>query len=90
MNRANVSMSVPEEVFQKSLQGAADFERIGAMAEEDGNGARAAGAYVQAALCMETAGKDAEARVLFLRVRAIANRPASASLELAKRGYIKE
>jgi tetratricopeptide (TPR) repeat protein len=75
LNRANVSKAVPDLVFGKALQGAEDF--IAAAAElkkravesnsetASASAARIAGAYCNAAVCYETAGKKDEAETWF-------------------------
>jgi len=75
MNRGNVSMSVPESVFGKSLQGAEDFIAVAAVFlhltpdpvayKED-----IAKAYLNAARCFESAGKPEDASTwLFEAIR---------------------
>ncbi|MDO9585492.1 MAG: glucodextranase DOMON-like domain-containing protein, partial [Syntrophales bacterium] len=88
-NRANVSASVPDEVFGKMRQAASDYERLAELFSKSGDAAGAADAYCSTGVCLEKLGKDAEARVAFLRALSIQDRHASVSLELAKRGYLK-
>ncbi len=89
MNRANVSASVPDSVFGKASIAVRDFEAAAIVFGKSGNKAAEADAFLQAALCQEKRGNEKEARVLFLKALAVAERSASVSLALAKRGYLK-
>ncbi|HAP42601.1 MAG: hypothetical protein A2087_14660 [Spirochaetes bacterium GWD1_61_31] len=87
LNRANVAAAVPEAVFGKLVQAAADFEAVAALLKAGGQPRGAAGYYLEAALCLEKAGRDQAARTMFLRALSLAERPARVELELARRGY---
>ena len=108
LSRASVSRSVPDTIFGKALVGADDYLAVAqeyrklaasAPAPEIAFLAEMAEAYLNAALCFETAGKDAEAGTWFregARMVALADTaspptrvPASIRLELARRGLTK-
>jgi tetratricopeptide (TPR) repeat protein len=60
MNRGNVSLSVPNTVFNKALAGAEDFLKAAEIYRSQGNTASAAAAYYNAYRCFTAAGKDEE------------------------------
>jgi tetratricopeptide (TPR) repeat protein len=61
MNRGNVSLSVPNTVFNKALAGAEDFLKAAEIYRSRGNTPSAAAAYYNAYRCFAAAGKDEEA-----------------------------
>jgi tetratricopeptide (TPR) repeat protein len=102
ISRGNVSMAIPETVFGKAAEGGADFLVAAGIADSP---AMAAEMYVNAARCMEAAGKKDEAgswyREAARRVKGAGDGSlAGASdagpkvsawvlLELVKRGYLE-
>jgi len=102
INRANVSQSVPDIVFGKAVEGAADFLAVAAEYRLLDGGKNSyvgeiATAYLNAALCFEIGGKDEDAGswyreaarlVLTADVSGASHLPASLRLELIKRGYL--
>ncbi len=89
MNRASVAASVPNDVFGKLGLAVADFSRVAELYASLGNGSQSAASYMQAAFAAEAEGKKNDARLLWMKVLAVENRGTKASLELAKRGYLK-
>ena len=108
LSRASVSRSVPDTIFGKALVGADDYlvaaqeyRKLAAAAPSPESAclAELAEAYLNAAICFETAGKDAEAGTWFresARMVAMADAaspatrvPASIRLELVRRGVAK-
>jgi tetratricopeptide (TPR) repeat protein len=93
LNRAYVSLSVPDEVFGKALEGAGDFLAASGELKKTGTEmpvADVAGAYCNAAICYDTAGKKAEAGTWFREAaRLVQGRPdcERVRLELERRGY---
>ena len=86
MNRGSVSLSVPEQVFSKSMTGARDFEEAAKMmAESNPERMDIADAYCRAALCYERAGMKDKAEIMLLHAK---NYPLSgyAKLVLVKHG----
>lgn len=99
LNRANVSLSVPESVFGKALAGAGDF-----LAAAEGYRARVprpeaelATAYLGAARCFEAGGRDGDAGTWYREAARIVRSldetgvegvPAALRLELLTRGYL--
>ena len=96
--RGNVSLAIPETVFGKAAEGGADFLVAAGVADSP---AMAAEMYVNAARCMESAGKKDEAgswyREAARRVKAADDGSLAAGskvsawvlLELVKRGYLE-
>jgi tetratricopeptide (TPR) repeat protein len=60
MNRGNVSLSVPNSVFNKALAGAEDFLKAAEIYRSWGNTAATSAAYYNAYRCFAAAGKDEE------------------------------
>ncbi|MDR1893387.1 MAG: hypothetical protein LBQ61_01685 [Spirochaetales bacterium] len=60
MNRGNVSLSVPNTVFNKALSGAEDFLKAAEIYRFRGNAPSAAAAYYNAFRCFAAAGNDEE------------------------------
>ena len=104
LNRAYVSKAVPDLVFGKALEGAADF--LAAAAEYrslDGDKNSYAGeiasAYLNAALCFDIGGKKEDAGSWYREAARLVSAadnsessrfPASLRLELVKRGYLDQ
>ncbi|MBN1648219.1 MAG: hypothetical protein JW874_09315 [Spirochaetales bacterium] len=88
LNRANVAISVPESVFFKSLQGAADFleaAQIYLDMDED-HSRQAADAYYHAGICYENAGKAERAELAFVQALSTPGVSARVRYELALKG----
>lgn len=94
--RGNVSLAIPETVFGKRLQGAADFLAAAAVLRESGMAGgegQLLDCYIKAARCLCDASREEEAGTWFREAFLIANRTApeavsaSCRLELALRGF---
>ena len=85
--RGSVSLAVPDEVFGRAAQGAADFEAAAALAAAGGDGGGFLGCLAQAALAYEKAGLEVEAAARWATLAARGGLPASILLELLDRGY---
>jgi tetratricopeptide (TPR) repeat protein len=70
MNRGSVSLSVPEQVFNKSLVGARDFEEAAKMmAEPNPDRKEVADAYCKSALGYKRAGMKDKAEIMLLHAK---------------------
>lgn len=68
--RGSVSMSVPEAVFARSVQGAADFAEAGAMMSRiTGMRDSACDLYINAGICLDNAAKKDQSELMFLRAK---------------------
>ena len=84
--RGSVSISVPEGVFAKSVQGAADFSEAAAMMSKiPGMNNGAADLYINAGICFDNASKKDQAELMFLRAKQF-TLSTYAKLNLMKRG----
>ncbi len=88
MHRGSVSMSIPEAVFGEARAGADAFLAASRILEGIPGGASTrAEALANAAVCLEIAGADERARVVFREAATIADASAAAQLVLAERGW---
>jgi carbohydrate-binding DOMON domain-containing protein len=89
LHRANVSVSVPEEVFHKTIPGAVDFLKAAGILErirgEDRN--LIIDCYLEAALAYERASKPEEAEIYFTKVMSFKNLITGHIVILLERGY---
>ena len=85
MCRASVSSAVPDEVFGKAAQGAADFEEAASLTR--GDKALEECCLEGAALAFEKAGLHGEARARWALPRPSPALPARVRLELLDRGF---
>lgn len=84
--RGSVSMSVPEAVFAKSSQGAADFAEAGALMSRIAGMRNSAGdLYINAGICLDNASKKDQAELMFLRAKQF-TLSTYAKLNMIKRG----
>ncbi len=92
LNRGNLSISVPELVFQKSLQGAADFLNAAEILENSGSADKdlIISCYYNAATAYERAGKEDEAEIYLFRTLSFDDLSHSLRYELVKKGYVDE
>lgn len=89
LNRGNVSMSIPETVFLKSLEGAEDFTKAADILIKSGTDSSdgVAAALINAGKCYERGGKPVMAELVFFRASGLTNLNDSARYELALRGF---
>lgn len=97
--RAHVSLAVPEEVFQKSTQGAADFTTIAGVIVPPGTDPTtispadrewAAACWRDAGLCLERTGPQNGATLMFQRAQALGPTKADTLLDLERRGITQD
>lgn len=90
LNRGHVCMEIPESIFHKNLQGAADFLKAAAIFERMG-GAAPAGlltdCYLNAARCYRQTGDTARAQAYYGKAMSRGNLSAAQKLALMKQGY---
>jgi hypothetical protein len=84
--RASVSAAVPNEVFERAAQGAADFEAAAAIEAASGDAAAAALHLAGSALALEKAGRREEAMTRWATLAEKPGLPAAAGLLLLDRG----
>jgi Membrane-anchored protein predicted to be involved in regulation of amylopullulanase len=85
--RAHVSSAVPNEVFERAAQGAADFDAARKLAEGLGDAATASSCLEQSALAFEKAGRDEDAKARWATLAGEDALGPKIRLELAERGY---
>jgi hypothetical protein len=85
--RANVSSSVPNDVFGRAAQGAADFEAASAVAAAAGDASLSRRCLADAAIALEKAGLHEEAGSRWSTLAALVGLEPSIELELLDRGY---
>jgi flagellar hook-length control protein FliK len=85
--RANVSSAVPNDVFMRAAQGAADFDAARLLAKGLGDAALENDCLAKAALAFEKAGRAEEAAARWATLAAKGNIDPRLKLELIDRGY---
>ena len=92
LNRGNLSISIPEAVFQKSLRGAEDFLKAAEILVTNGSEDKELiiSCYFNVAKAYKSAGKEDEAEIYFLKALSFDDLSYSLRYELAKEGYVKE
>lgn len=85
--RGSVSSAVPNDVFGRAAQGAADFEAAAALARSGGDTVQAASCLAGAALAYEKAGRSEEADSRWATLAAERGLGPATRLELLDRGF---
>ena len=85
--RANVSSAVPNDVFGRAAQGAADFDAARLLAKDSGDAALENDCLAKAALTFEKAGRFEEANARWATLEGKGNLAPRLRLELIDRGY---
>jgi tetratricopeptide (TPR) repeat protein len=92
LNRGNVAISVPELVFQKSLQGAEDFLNVFEIlvSRESADKELLINCCRNAAQAYERAGKEDEAELFYMKTLGMDDLSYSVMYELIMKGYVKD
>jgi hypothetical protein len=85
--RANVSSAVPNDVFGRAAQGAADFDAARLLAKDSGDAALENDCLAKAALAFEKAGRSEEAATRWATLEGKRSLDPRLRLELIDRGY---
>lgn len=89
LNRGNVSLAVPDEVFGKSLTGAEDFlEAVKTFEETGADPSQIADCYLKAGLCYRQAGQNDRAEIYINQAAQSPELPDEDVLTLLKLGYL--
>lgn len=86
-NRAGVSSSVPDEIFNKLDVAILDFKKIAKLYEMLDNKKEALLSLMQVALLLEKKGKHDEANFIWISLSKNEDLPAKIEIELIKRGF---
>ena len=91
MNRGNVSISVPELVFQKNLQGAEDFFKALEILEskESADKELISNCCLNTARAYERAGREDDAELFYMKTLSMDDLSYSVLYELIMKGYVK-
>ncbi len=86
--RGEVSMAVPEMVFQKNFQGSLDFKKAALLWKSYGaSSTELADLFIKAAVCYENSGFREESGLEFYRAKSFTNLSAYAQYELYRHGF---
>jgi len=88
--RGSVSSAVPNDVFGRAAQGAADFDAAAGMAAEAKDPAFARDCLARAAVACEKAGLMEDAASRWATLAATGGLSGAVRLELIDRGYVTE
>ncbi|HPC38837.1 MAG TPA: glucodextranase DOMON-like domain-containing protein [Exilispira sp.] len=86
-NRAIVSSSVPDDIFNKLDIAISDFQKIAKLYEKIGKIKESTFAKMQAAILLEKKGKKDLANIIWLSLLKLKDLPAKVELELLKRNF---